>query len=308
MFKYTLDNKRYHTLNYEYKMKLGKKLYKASIDGGFLCPNIDGKCGVGGCIFCSNGSGYFVNSNESISKQIEIETKRIHNNFPDAGIIAYFQKNTSTYDTVENLRKKYYEAISMPFVEGISIGTRADCISDEIAKLLVEISKKTYLTVELGMQTSNDSTIKFCNRGYDHNTFIKGFYKLKDLGIRTCIHIINGLPFEKRKDMLDTAREVSKLHPNGIKIQSLHIIAGTTLAEYYEKNSFSLLSMEEYVDITCRQLKILPEDIVIERITGDADKSTLVAPEWSKNKKSVLGSIDKYMSINDWYQGMDSEY
>lgn len=306
MFKYTLDNKRYHTLNYEYKTKFGKKLYKATLDGGFSCPNIDGKCGKGGCIFCDNGSGYFVRSDIDISKQIELETQRIHKKYPNSGIIAYFQKNTSTYDTVENLRKKYYEALSMPFVEGLAIGTRADCLSDEIVELLSEISKKTYLTIELGMQTSNDKTNRFCNRGYDHKTFVEGFNKLKNAGIRTCIHIINGLPFENFETMIETAKEVAKLHPDGMKIQSLHIIDGTKLADFYSKNKFHILTMEEYVEITCQQLKILPADIVIERITGDADKTKLIAPRWSADKKAVLGSIDKFMAANNWYQGMDS--
>lgn len=305
MFEYTLDNKRYHTLNYEYKTKFGKKLYKATLDGGFSCPNIDGKCGKGGCIFCDNGSGYFVKSNVDISEQIRLETERIHKKFPNSEVIAYFQKNTSTYDTVENLRKKYYEALSMPFVEGLAIGTRADCLSDEIVELLAEISKKTYLTIELGMQTLNDETNRFCNRGYDHKTFVEGFNRLKKTGIRTCIHIINGLPFENFETMLETAKEAAKLHPDGMKIQSLHIISGTKLADFYNKNKFHILTMEEYVEITCRQLKILPADIVIERITGDADKTKLIAPKWSADKKAVLGSIDKFMSANDWYQGMD---
>lgn len=305
MFEYTLDNKRYHTLNYEYKTKFGKKLYKATLDGGFSCPNIDGKCGKGGCVFCDNGSGYFVNSNVDISEQIRLETERIHKKFPNSEIIAYFQKNTSTYDTVENLRKKYYEALSMPFVEGLAIGTRADCLSDEIVELLAEISKKTYLTIELGMQTSNDETNRFCNRGYDHKTFVEGFNRLKKTGIRTCIHIINGLPFENFETMLETAKEAAKLHPDGMKIQSLHIISGTKLANFYSENKFHILTMEEYIEITCKQLRILPADIVIERITGDADKTKLIAPKWSADKKAVLGSIDEFMSANDWYQGMD---
>jgi hypothetical protein len=303
MFEYTLDNKHYHTLNFEYKTRFGENLRKAVVDGGFTCPNIDGKCGHGGCIFCDNGSGYFVHDNYSIEEQIKIETQRIHQKYPQSKIIAYFQKNTNTYDTPENLLKKYNQAINMPYIHGISIGTRADCIDTEIVEVLKEISQKTYLTVELGMQSANDRTNEICNRGYDHKTFIKGFEMLKNAGIRTCIHIINGLPYENSVDMINTAKEVARLHPEGVKIQLLHVIKGTELEKMYNNGESDILSMQEYIEITVNQLRYIPKDIVIERITGDGDRNKLIAPKWSLNKKAVIAGIDKYMAENSIWQG-----
>lgn len=303
-FKYSDDNKRYHTLNYYNKHKFGEKIYKAVIDGGFTCPNKDGKAGHGGCIFCDNGSGYFTNGSLNIKEQVKSELNRIHKNKPNAKAIAYFQSNTNTYAPVENLKRIYEEALSIDGIVGISIGTRADCLEPDILKYLSELNKQTYLTIELGTQSIHDTTLKFINRGYNHDTFKKGFVSLKSIGIRTCIHIINGLPYENEDMMIETAREVGILEPDAMKIQMLHVIGNTKLAELYEQGLFKLLSMDEYINITVKQLDFLFPETVIERITGDGDKAKLIAPKWSANKIAVLGGIDKKQSELNTYQGI----
>ncbi|MBR5512528.1 MAG: TIGR01212 family radical SAM protein [Ruminococcus sp.] len=302
-FEYSFDNKRYHTLNYYYKTRYGKKLYKAVIDCSMTCPNIDGRCGYGGCIFCDGGSGYFTQKNISVTKQLELEYKRISVKNGDVPIVAYFQANTNTYAPVENLREIYNEALHFPHTAGLSIATRADCLPDDVIDLLCDVNKKTELTVELGMQTVHENTINYINRGYTHKDFLKGYYKLKEKNIRVCLHIINGLPDETEEMMIETARHCALLHPDGVKLQMLHIINGTALAEIYEKSHFPLLSREEYIHIITQQLAVLPPETVIERITGDGDKSKLIAPLWTMNKIAVLGGIDKTLCENDLWQG-----
>ena len=300
-FIYSLDNKRYHTLNYHLRKNFGRKIYKAVIDCGFSCPNIDGTKGTGGCIFCDGGSGYFTHSGLSVGNQLEKEYERISAKYGGVPIIAYFQANTNTYAPVEKLREIYFQAMEFPHVSGISIGTRADCLSGEIIELLKDISKKTYLTVELGMQTVHEETISKINRCCTHKEFLDGYYKLKNAGIRTCLHMINGLPNETPEMMLETARQTALLKPDAVKIQMLHVIRGTALEKIYE--NFHLLTMEEYIDTVIRQLELLPPEIVIERITGDGDRRKLIAPLWTVNKIAVLGAIDKKMNQLNTYQG-----
>lgn len=302
-FKYSLDNKRYHTLNYYLKSKYGKKLYKAVIDCGMTCPNIDGTRGYGGCIFCDGGSGYFTQKNLSVTKQLELEYQRISAKNGDIPIVAYFQANTNTYAPTDKLRKIYNEALDFPAVSGISIGTRADCLGDDIIDLLCEINSRTELTVELGMQTIHENTIKNINRGYSHKEFIAGYNKLKERNIRVCLHIINGLPDESAEMMLETAQETARLNPDAVKIQMLHIINGTKLAEIYKNSPFPLLTRDEYIAITAQQLAILPPETVVERITGDGDKTKLIAPLWTMDKIAVLGGIDKALCQMDLWQG-----
>lgn len=302
-FKYSDDNKRYHTLNYYNKHKYGFKTYKAVIEAGFTCPNIDGKKSTGGCIFCDGGSGYFTNPNLSIENQIKSELKRIQDKVPDAKAIAYFQANTNTYAPVEKLKKIYEIPLAFNDVCGISIGTRADCLEDDIIEYLKELNQRTNLTVELGMQSIHNSTIDYINRGYSHEEFLEGYNKLKENNIRVCIHIINGLPYETPEMMLETAYETGKLKPDAVKIQMLHIITGTRLYDVYMKSPFKILSRDEYVNITVSQLEIIPSETVIERITGDGDKSKLVSPFWSKNKIAVLGEIDKEFFRRNTFQG-----
>lgn len=301
-FLFSCDNKRYHTLNYYNKSNFNKKIYKAVIDCGFTCPNIDGTKGTGGCIFCDGGSGYFTHSGMTVTEQLRREKSRICRKYGEnAEFIAYFQANTNTYAPCELLKDYFYSAVSFPNVFGISIGTRADCLSENVLELLCEINSHTHLTVELGMQSCHESTLQLINRCYSHEEFCEGYYRLKERGIRVCIHIINGLPFENSEMMLQTAAEAARLRPDGIKLQMLHVIKGTRLEEMYADNEFELLSREEYIDIVAKQLEHLPPETVIERITGDGDKSKLVAPAWSADKIAVLGGIDKKLAdLNTW--------
>ena len=303
-FEFSCDNKRYHTLSYHNKQTFNVKIFKAVIDAGFTCPNKDGSKGIGGCIFCDGGSGYFTNSYlKSVEEQIKMELKRIKKKNPNARAIAYFQANTNTYADVQKLKKIYLPVLSQPDVEGISIGTRADCLQPQILDFLEELSHKTYLTVELGMQTIHDNTLKLINRGYNHNEFLKGFFSLKKRNIRTCIHIINGLPGENIDMMLETARNVGKLEPDALKIQLLHVIKNTPLEEMYKNDMLNVMSKENYISTVVNQLEYIPPQTVIERITGDGNKDKLIAPLWSTAKISVLGGIDKLQADSDSWQG-----
>lgn len=302
-FIYSSDNKRYHTLNWHYRNTYGRKFFKAVLDCGFTCPNTDGSCGTGGCIFCDGGSGYFTSSGMSVTEQLTREYDRISAKNGEVPIVAYFQANTNTYAPPERLRALYTEAASFPHTAGISIGTRADCLPDDVMEVLCELNSMTELTVELGLQTVHEDTIRLINRGYPHSVFLEGYEKLKRNGIRVCLHIINGLPVETADMMAETARQVGLLRPEGVKLQMLHVIRGTHLAEMYAAGEVSLLSREEYTDIIVRQLEVLPPETVIERITGDGDKRKLIAPLWSADKIAVLGGIDKRLAELDTWQG-----
>lgn len=303
-FIYSCDNKRYHTLNFYNKTKFGKKIYKAVIDCGFTCPNIDGTKGAGGCIFCDGGSGYFTHRGLGVKEQLDAEYKRISQKYGErAEFIAYFQANTNTYAPVNVLKQLFFTAAEYPNVHGLSIGTRADCLSDEVIRLLCDINSMTNLTVELGMQSCHEKTLKHINRCCSHEEFLKGYYKLKNTGIRVCLHIINGLLFETSEMMLETALEAARMKPDAVKLQMLHVIKDTQLEKMYQNNEFKLMSRDKYIDIIVKQLEILPPNIVIERITGDGDKSKLIAPMWSKDKIAVLGGIDKRLTELDTWQG-----
>ena len=303
-FEFSCDNKRYHTLSYHNKQTFNVKIFKAVIDAGFTCPNKDGSKGIGGCIFCDGGSGYFTNSYlKSVEEQIKMELKRIKKKNLNARAIAYFQANTNTYADVQKLKNIYLPVLSQPDVAGISIGTRADCLQPQILDFLEELSHKTYLTVELGMQTIHDNTLKLINRGYNHNEFLKGFFSLKKRNIRTCIHIINGLPGENIDMMLETARNVGKLEPDALKIQLLHVIKNTLLEEMYKNDMLNVMSKENYISTVVNQLEYIPPQTGIERITGDGNKDKLIAPLWSTDKISVLGGIDKLQADSDSWQG-----
>lgn len=308
-FPFSLDNKRYHTLNFYNKIHYGKRVMKAVIDAGFTCPNADGTKGVGGCIYCRDGSGYFTsrysdNIYEDVTNQLISEKERIYKKFPDSPIIAYFQANTNTYAPISILERAYNAAIDFG-VAGISVGTRADCLSDEVIELLKRISLKTELTVELGLQTIHDKTAEIINRCYSYSEFLVGYEKLKKAGIRTCLHIINGLPGESYDDMIATAKEVGRLAPDGVKIHLLHINRDTALEKLYLDGKYVPMEKDEYIKTVVNQLLYIPEETVIERLTGDGDKRYLVAPLWSCDKISVLGGIDKLMSSLDIWQGKE---
>lgn len=303
-FKYTDDNKRYHTLAYYNKHKYGKRIFKAVIDAGFTCPNKDGTKGEGGCIFCRGGSGYFTGSPEiSVLSQLEAEKERIHKKYPEAGIIAYFQANTNTYAPIEKLRGIYLPVAKRGDITGISIATRSDCVSENTADFLEELSKMTALTVELGMQTVHDRTLDALNIRCGHSEFLEGFYRLKKRGIRTCLHIINGLPGETHEMMMQTAKTAAFLKPDAVKIQLLHILKDTLLEKMYQNGEIKPMEFEEYISVAAKQLECLPPETVIERITGDGDKKYLVAPKWNENKIAVLGGIDKELARRNTCQG-----
>lgn len=304
-FRFTLDNKRYHTYNYFLRTKFGGKVMKISLNGGFTCPNIDGTKGVGGCTYCSSsGSGDFAGDPSlDIHRQFE-EVKAMMTNKWEGKYIAYFQANTNTYAPLSRLKTLYESALSEKDVIGISIATRADCISEEIADYLKELSEKTYLTVELGLQTIHDKTGERINRCHSYADFLKGYNMIKERGIPVCVHLINGLPGETREMMVETAREVGKLSPDFVKLHLLHIIKGTKIAEEFEKGEFSLMTLPEYVSVICDQLEVLPQETVIQRVTGDGKKEDLIGPMWSLKKFVVMNEIDKEMVRRNSCQGI----
>lgn len=301
-FEFSDDNKRYHTLNFYNKHKYGAKVYKAAINAGLTCPNIDGKLGVGGCIYCESGSSYFTKGDLFVREQILKEFERINKNRKNNKFIIYYQSNTNTYTSIEKLKEMLDIALEFDIV-GVTLSTRTDCLDDEKTELLKEYNKKTEICVEFGLQSIHNETLKFINRCQTFESFLNEYNRFKTSGIRNCIHIINGLPYETEEMMIETAKKVGVLSPNGIKIHALHIAKGTKLNNIYYQKPFSLLSKEEYIRIVSKQLEYLPKTTVIERITGDGDKKKLVAPMWTADKISVLGGIDKYQAENNTYQG-----
>lgn len=304
-FKYTLDNKRYHTWNYHLQQKFGGKVFKVSLNAGFTCPNIDGSKGVGGCIYCSeSGSGDFAgNPEEDILRQFEEVRKRMHEKWPRAKYIPYFQAHTNTYAPVEVLKEKFEPVLKLPDVVGLSIATRADALKDDVVEYLLELSKRTYLVVELGLQTVFDKTGELINRCHTYAEFLEGYNKLKERGINICVHLIMGLPGETREMMAESVRKTAELKPHAIKLHLLHVLKNTRLADMYARGEFKALTREEYVDIIVDALELIPEDIIIQRLTGDGAKDSLIAPLWSLKKFCVLNEIDKEMVRRNCYQG-----
>ena len=306
MFKYSNSNKRYYTLDYFYKQKFNSKVFKVSLNGGFSCPNKDGTKGYGGCIYCSKlGSGDYAGEvHKSLVEQFNEVKEIMLKKWPDSKYIAYFQANTNTYAPLEELKEKYESVIYLDGVVGLNIATRPDSITDECLDYLEELSKKTYLTVELGLQTIHDKTSKLINRGHDLKCFEEMLDKLRSKNINVVVHIINGLPYETKEMMIETARYLSNKDIQGIKIHMLHILKDTALANLYEKEKFHVLTREEYVDIICSQLEVLREDIIINRVTGDPNPEDLIEPFWLIKKFGVLNEIDKEMVRRNSYQGI----
>ena len=305
MFIYSDSNKRYHTLDYFYRHKFNCKVFKISLNGGFTCPNIDGTVGTKGCIYCSKmGSGEFAgNKNDDLIKQFNDTLNMMKKKWPNGKYIGYFQARTNTYAPVEVLKEKYETILKMDGVVGLSIATRPDAISDECLDYLDELNKRTFLTVELGLQTIHESTTKLINRCHSLKCFDDMVRKLRERNINVVVHIINGLPYETRDMMLDTVRHVNELDIQGIKIHMLHIIKDTPLAKLYDEKKFHVLSKEEYIDITCSQLELLRPSIVINRITGDPKADELIEPKWLLKKFCVLNDIDKELKKRDSFQG-----
>ncbi len=306
-FKYAFDNnKRYHTWNYYLRNTFGEKIFKVSINAGFTCPNIDGKVAYGGCTYCSKeGSGDFAgNPKDDLIKQFNEIKEMMLKKWPNAKYIGYFQAYTNTYAPLEVLKEKYETILAQDDVVGLSISTRPDCLEDDVVEYLAELNERTNLWVELGLQTIHDSTSKIINRGHDYKTFLEGVEKLKAKNIKIVVHIINGLPGEDYNMMMETAKAVADLNVHGIKIHLLHVIKDTPMARMLEKNMMSLMTQEEYVNLVCDQLEILPPEMVIHRLTGDGKKEDLVGPLWSLKKWEVLNAIDDTMKSRDSYQGI----
>jgi radical SAM protein (TIGR01212 family) len=295
--------RRYYA-RFEYDQKTFQcRVMKAVVDGNFSCPNLDGTKGTGGCIFCAGGSGYFTQTG-TIAEQLQAERTRIHAKFPQAKLIAYFQAHTNTYAPLSYLQTCYETALQQPDVIGLSIGTRPDCLPEEVLAYLEALSHRTALTVELGLQTLQPKTAQLIHRCYENETFLEAFHALKQRNIRVCVHLINGLPQESTEQMLDNAIQLGKLRPDAVKLQLLHVIENTPLAEWYQRGGVQTMTQEDYVALVAEQLTYFPPETVIERLTGDGDAKTLIAPLWSRKKRAVLNAIAQYQKAQNLYQGM----
>lgn len=300
----SIKGKRYNTLDKYYKDKYNCKVFKISLNLGLSCPNIDGTKGYGGCIYCLNGSSS--SPLISLKKQWEYNKKALLKKWPKAKYIAYFQNNTNTYGDLSYLKKNFEEVLTYDDVVGINIATRCDAISNECLNYLIDLNKRTDLTIELGLQTINDKTSKLINRGHTLIEFEKTYKKLKDNNIKVVVHIINGLPFETKQDMINTVKYLNKLKIDGIKIHMLYILKGTPLEKLYKKDKFHVLTKDEYIDIVTEQLKYLNKDIVIHRVTGDPNSELLIEPKWVIEKFKVLNDIDRKLKNDNSYQGFNS--
>ena len=298
MFKYTLDNKRYHTLNYYNKSKYGCKVFKVSLNAGFSCPN---KKNGTGCIYCYNGSG------ENDGMDLLTQFNKVRDNtlkkWPNAKYIGYFQAGTNTYADVNTLKSKYEPILKLDNVIGLNIATRCDALNSNVLDYLEDLNNRTDLIVELGLQTIHESTSKLINRGHTLDQFEEAVLELRKRNINVVVHIINGLPFETKEMMLNTIKYLNKLDIQGIKIHMLFILKDTPILNLYNTTNFHILSKEEYNDIVIDQLELLRPEIVIHRITGDPIKELLVEPTWLLKKFCVLDDIDKEMVKRDSYQG-----
>lgn len=298
MFKNTCDNKRYYTFNYYLRNKFNNKVIKIPIDTSFGCPNKEK------CIYCSQYSkSNIINSNDDLLNQFKNNVATLENKWPNSLYIVYFQAGTNTFCGVETLKSMIEPFLKIKKVVGISIATRPDSISNDMLKYLSDLNKRTFLTIELGLQSSNDNTLKYIKRGHDSDTFKNTVTRLHQENIFTVAHIINGLPYENINDMLETIKFLNKIKIDGLKIHMLFIAKNTEIAKIYEKEQFKILTKKEYIDIVIKQLEILNENVVIERITGDPIKEELITPQWLLKKFVILNDIDKEMKKRDTWQG-----
>ena len=305
------SNKRYYTYDYYLRRTFGGKCAKLPLDAGFTCPNIDGRCGRGGCIYCSDrGSGDFAPEGmASISAQIALQKENFAKKWDVSRCIAYFQAHTNTYAPLNILREKYEAALSEEGIVGLNIATRADCLAPDVIEYLASLAERTTLTVELGLQSSCDETAKIINRGHDFATFCRGFEALRAASdqIGICVHIIFGLPGEDDERMMQTVRDVAALHPDQVKLHLLHVLRGTRLAQAYERGEYEPLERERYIRLVADALELLPPDVVIGRLTGDGAADALLAPLWSRKKTTVINDIDKLLYARSSMQGAKYE-
>lgn len=300
----------YYSANEYYKEKFGHKMYKLSLSGGFTCPNRDGTKGIGGCIFCSEGgSGDFSESlyDQDYKNAISNAKKRVSDKTgDDCGYIAYFQSFTSTYMPIEQLRENIDMPLNDDGISAISVGTRADCLGEDVMEVLKKANEIKPVYVEIGLQTIHDSTAKLINRCFDLQEYVDAVKRLHEAGINVITHVIIGLPYETKEMMLETVNFVGK-HTDGIKLQLLHVLKNTALEKLYLRGEFQVPDMDEYIDILCGCIELLPKNVVIHRLTGDAPKKLLVAPPWSADKKYVINSVRKTFVQRDIQQGRFSE-
>lgn len=301
-------DKPYHSLDYELKRQFGQKIYKVSLDGGMSCPNRDGTVGTGGCTFCSQGgSGEFAvgrTGYPDVWEQIEQAKTRVHRKISGEGkYIAYFQSYTNTYAPVDYLRTLFERAITHPDIVALSVGTRPDCLGDEVVALLKELNGQKPVWVELGLQTIHEKTAERIHRGYRLDVFEDAYRRLKEAGLTVVVHVILGLPGETKEEMLETVDYLGKIPVDGIKLQLLHILKGSQMAAEYEKNPFSLMELEEYLDLILTCVARLPQSVVIHRLSGDGAKALLIGPAWSANKKLVLNRMMQKFRENGIFQG-----
>lgn len=304
------NHKPYHSLDYELRRQFGRKLYKLSLDGGMTCPNRDGTLGNRGCIFCSEGgSGDFaISCKNGVAAAMESAKKLVSQKLPEpasdeGSYIAYFQSFTNTYAPLSYLKTLYEEAIAHPDTALLSIATRPDCLGDEVIRLLSRCNEKKPVWVELGLQTIHSETARLIRRGYDLSVFEEALMRLKEAGLTVIVHVILGLPGETRAQILETISWLAARPVDGIKLQLLHILKGTDLAEYYRDHPFPVFTMEEYLDCVIDCTELLPPEMVIHRITGDGPKSLLIAPLWSGSKRHVLNSLHKRFKERNTWQG-----
>lgn len=304
-FKYSLDNKRYHTYNYYLKNKYHQKVAKVALNADFTCPNRDGTKGYGGCIFCSSsGSGdYAGNVHDHLEKQFQTISQIMKRKWPECAYIAYFQANTNTYGPLDKIKNMIQPFLEKEEVKGIALATRPDCLSEEIVRYLSEVNQTKDVYIELGLQTIHDQTSKLINRGHTYQEFLDGLALCRQYNLEVCVHIINGLPFETKEMMIETAKTLGQLDIQALKIHMLFVVKNTKLQQMYENHEFEMLTRQEYIDIVVEQLRYINPEIVLERLTGDGKIDDLIAPMWSIKKVTILNDIDKQMKERDIYQG-----
>ena len=310
-FVHSDSNKRYYTYDYYLKKTFGGKCAKIPIDAGFTCPNIDGRCGVGGCIYCSaRGSGDFAEGGGlSVTEQYHIARQKLSSKWSTERCIPYFQAHTNTYAPVYKLRELFEEALALPGAVGLNIATRADCLEEDVVEYLSELAERTVLTVELGLQSTNDETAQYINRGHTFADFMEGYEKLRRASskIGICVHLIFGLPGEDDEIMLNSVRQVAALAPDQVKLHLLHVLRSSRLGAVYERGEYIPMERDHYIDVVTKALTLLPPDTVVARLTGDGMGDDLLAPDWSRKKVSVINDIDKRMYELDWWQGKQYE-
>ena len=302
-YKYSDTNKRYQTFDYFAKHTFGGKIARIPLDAGFSCPNKDGTCGVGGCIYCLGGSA--AAKGETLREQYDRAVSIAHGKWSPVGYVPYLQANSNTYASPEALRRVYEEAASLPGSVMLAIATRADCLSNEVVSLLAEISEKIPVLVELGLQSVHDDTARLINRGHTYEEFLEGYERLRRGApdVLITVHLINGLPGETEEMMLESARKVADLRPHMVKLHLLHILKDTPLEKMYLRGEYTTMDRDAYIETAVKQIEVFHPDTVIARITGDAPFESLVAPEWCRRKTAVANDIDKLLFERESYQG-----